>query len=72
VTAAALLGLVRLAEFAFLPPLCLAVALVTAAAHREGMREILRHALRAWAVTLGGIIVFLFAVSFFEEWILPA
>jgi hypothetical protein len=71
VTAVALLGLVRLVEFAFLPPLCLAVALVTAAAHRDDMRDILRHALRAWAVTLGGIIVFLFSVSFVVEWVLP-
>lgn len=70
-TAAALLGLVRLSEFAFLPPLCLAVALVTAAAHRENMREILRHAARAWVVTLGGIVVFWFAVSWLVEWIRP-
>lgn len=70
-TAAAALGLVHFAEFAFLPPLCLAVAVVTAAAHREDMREILRHAARAWLVTLGGILLFLVAVSFFVEWILP-
>lgn len=69
--AAELLGLVRIGEFAFLPPLCLAVALVTSAAHREDMREILRHALRAWMVTLGGIVVFMLGVSHFVEWILP-
>lgn len=61
----------QLGEFAFLPPLCLAVALVTAAAHRDDMREILRHALRAWIVTLGGILVFMTVVSYFVEWILP-
>ncbi len=70
-TAAAFLGLLPPSEFAFLPPLCLAVALVTAAAHREDMREILRHAARAWVVTLGGIVVFLLAVSWFVTRILP-
>jgi hypothetical protein len=71
VTHAALLALVRLADFAFLPPLCFAIALVTSAAHREDMREILRHALRAWLVTLGGIVIFALAVSYLEEWSLP-
>ena len=69
--AAELLCLVRLAEYAFLPPLCLAVALVTSAAHREDMREILRHAVRAWIVTFGGIVFFMLVVSYFVEWILP-
>lgn len=68
---AELLGLVQLGEYAFLPPLCLAVALVTSAAHREDMREILRHAVRAWIVTLGGIILFMLVVSHFVEWKLP-
>jgi hypothetical protein len=71
VTATVLLGLVQLAEFAYLPPLCLAIALVTSAAHREDIREILRHAVRAWIVTCGGILVFLLCVSYFVEWILP-
>ena len=69
--AAELLGLVHLVEYAFLPPLCLAVALVTSAAHREDMREILRHALRAWIVTFGGIVLFMLAVSYFVLWIKP-
>ena len=43
----ALLALVKLSEFLFLPPICLAIALVTSAAHREDMRDILRHAVRA-------------------------
>jgi hypothetical protein len=66
-----MLALVRLADFVLLPPLCLAIALVTSAAHREDTREILRHALRAWVVTLGGIVLFGLAVSYFEEWSLP-
>jgi hypothetical protein len=71
VTTSGLLALVQLGEFALLPPLCLAIALVTAAAHREDMRAILRHALRAWLVTLGGILLFMLAVSVFVGWILP-
>lgn len=70
-TSAALLSLVHLGEYAFLPPLCLAVALVTAAAHREDMRVILRHALRAWIMTLGGIALFTVVVSILVKWILP-
>lgn len=69
--AAEMLGLVPLVEYAFLPPLCLAVALVTSAAHREDMREILRHAVRAWIVTFGGIILFMLVVSHFFGWKLP-
>ena len=68
--AAEMLGLVPLVEYAF-PPLCLAVALVTSAAHREDMREILRHAVRAWIVTFGGIILFMLVVSHFFGWKLP-
>ena len=65
------LALVYLGEFALLPPLCLAIALVTAAAHREDLRSILRHAFRAWLVTLGGILVFMVTVSILVGWILP-
>jgi len=70
----ALLGLVALvqaSEFALLPPICLAIALVTSAAHREDMREILRHALRSWIVLVFGILVFMVALSYFFEWVLP-
>ncbi|HEX5138145.1 MAG TPA: hypothetical protein VFY93_14310 [Planctomycetota bacterium] len=70
-TISTLLALVHAGEFALLPPLCLAIALVTSAAHREDMRGILRHALRAWLVTLGGIILFMIAVSVLVGWILP-
>jgi hypothetical protein len=67
----ALFALVHGVEFAFLPPLCLAVALVTSAAHREDMREILRHAARAWIVTVGGIAAFLVAMTVLVELIQP-
>jgi len=67
----ALLGLVKLAEFLFLPPICLAIALVTSAAHREDMRDILRHAVRAWIVLIVGILLFMVLISFFFEWVLP-
>jgi hypothetical protein len=66
-----LLAVVTLAEYALLPPLCVAVALVTAAAHREDPRKILRHALRSWLVTLGGILLFAVAVSVLVRWLLP-
>lgn len=66
-----LLGLVLPIEYAFLPPLCLAIALVTSAAHREDMRAILRHAMRAWLVTFGGIVGFAVIVSIFVSWLLP-
>lgn len=59
------------ADFLFLPPICAAIALVTSAAHREEMRDILRHAIRSWIVLVGGILVFMIAVSCFFEWVLP-
>jgi len=65
------LALVPLVEYAFLPPLCLAIALVTSAAHREDMRAILRHALRSWLVTVAGIIAFMIVVTVVVGWILP-
>jgi hypothetical protein len=67
----ALLALVRLSEFLFLPPVCFAIALVTAAAHREDMGDILRHAVRAWIILIVGILIFMVLVSFFFEWVLP-
>ena len=70
-TLGALLGLVKLSEFLFLPPICLAIALVTSAAHREDLRVILRHAVRAWIILIVGILVFMVLVSFFFEWVLP-
>ncbi|MHC4577897.1 MAG: hypothetical protein ACYTED_10870 [Planctomycetota bacterium] len=70
-SAVTLLGLVKLYEFLFLPPVCLAIALVTSAAHREDMRTILRHALRAWIILMVGIVAFMVVISLFFEWVLP-
>ena len=70
-TLGALLGLVKLSEFLFLPPICFAIALVTSAAHREDMRDILRHAVRAWIILIVGILLFMVLISFFFEWVLP-
>jgi len=66
-----LLGLLTTGDFLFLPPICLAIALVTSAAHREDMGRILHHALRSWLVLMGGILLFMVAVSYLFEWILP-
>jgi hypothetical protein len=71
VIASTLLALVHAGEFALLPPLCLAIALVTSAAHREDLRVILRHAMRSWIVTLGGILIFMVAVSIVVGWTNP-
>ena len=67
----AIVALVKFAEFLFLPPICLAIALVTSASHRENMREIVRHALQAWIVLTGGIVAFMVVISYFFEWVLP-
>ncbi len=61
-----------LLDFAFLPPICLAIALVTASAHRNEVRVIARHAVRSWFVLMFGIVLFGFALSFLMEWILPS
>lgn len=65
------LGLVTPVEYLFLPPILLAIALVTSAAHREDMGAILRHAMRSWLVMLGGILLFVVAVSYVFEAVLP-
>jgi hypothetical protein len=67
----ALLALVQLAEYVFLPPICLAIAIVSSAAHRDDVRAILRHAMRSWVILMGGIFLFMVCVSFFFEWVLP-
>ena len=66
-----MVALVTLTEFLFLPPICLAIALVTSASHRESIREIVSHALRAWVVLTGGIVAFMLVISYFFEWVLP-
>ena len=65
-------ALVQLSEYVFLPPICLAIAIVSSAAHRDDVREILRHALRSWVILMGGILLFMVCVSFFFEWVLPS
>ena len=66
-----LLGLVQAQEFLFLPPICLAIALVTAAARREDMRTILKQAFRSWVILTLGILAFMLLTTYLFEWILP-
>ena len=66
-----MIALLTLAEFFWLPPICFSIAVVTAAAHRDDLREIFRHGVRAWLVLMIGIFVFANGISFFFEWILP-
>lgn len=67
-----MIALLTWAEFfLWLPPICLAIALVTSAAHREDIREILRHGMRSWFILTVGIFVFANSISFLFEWILP-
>ena len=68
---ALLLAVVPVAEYAFLPPICFAIALVTSAAHREDLGDIWRHALRTWLVLMFGLAAFAFAITFLFEWLLP-
>jgi len=67
----AMLALVQWAEFLFLVPICLAIAIVTSAAHREDMRAILRHSMRAWVLLVVGNLVFIALVTHVFEWVLP-
>lgn len=66
-----MIALLVWSDFLWLPPICLSIALVTAASHREDMREIIRHGIRAWLILMVGIFVFANAISFFFEWALP-
>ncbi len=59
-------------EFAYLPPICLAIALVTSAARRDDMRGILKQAARSWLILTVGIVIFMLALSYGMEWLLPA
>jgi len=65
------IALLTWVDFMWLPPICLAIALVTSAAHREDIKEILRHAMKSWAILLVGILVFANSISFFFNWMLP-
>lgn len=66
-----MLAVLQWADFVFLPPICLAIALVTSAAHRENMRNILVHAVRSWVILIVGILAFAAGISYLFEWILP-
>ncbi|MHC4958777.1 MAG: hypothetical protein ACYTGN_10415 [Planctomycetota bacterium] len=67
-----LLALLTWGDFLWLPPICASIAVVTAAAHREQIRDILHHAARAWVVLMLGIFVFANVVSYLFEWLLPS
>ena len=58
-------------EFVWMLPLCVAIAIVSSAAHREVMRDILLHAVRSTVVLVGGLLVFMVAISYLFEWLLP-
>ena len=64
-------GTVPAIEFIWMVPLCVAIALVSSAAHREEMGDILRHAVRSTIMLLGGMLVFMVVISFLFEWLLP-
>ena len=66
-----ILALVQWSEFLFLVPICLAIAIVTSAAHREDMHAILRHAMRAWVLLVVGNLVFIGLITHIFEWVLP-
>ncbi len=66
-----LMGIVPAGEFVWLLPLCTAIAIVSSAAHREELRDILRHAAKSALLLIGGLLVFMVSVSFLFEWLLP-
>ena len=49
----------------------LATAIVSAASHRDDVGEILWHAARGAIVLVVGLLVFMVAISFVFEWLLP-
>ncbi|MEM8884796.1 MAG: hypothetical protein AAGD14_12055 [Planctomycetota bacterium] len=66
-----LLGTVAPIDFLFLFPLCVAIAIVSSAAHRESVPEILRHAVRSSVMLIVGLLAFMVGISYFAQWILP-
>ena len=58
-------------EFLWMVPLCIAIAIVSSAAHREQIGDILRHAVRSTAMLIGGLLAFMVAISYVFEWLLP-
>ncbi len=65
-------ALLTFGEFLFMPPICLAIALVTSAAHREDMTTYLPRAMRSWVVLMAGILVFMIVQSYLFELLLPS
>jgi hypothetical protein len=68
--ASTLLATVPADEFVWLLPLCVAIALVSSAAHRENMGQILGHAAKSAVLILGGLLGFMVCVSYVVEWLL--
>ena len=66
-----MLAVLEWADFVFLPPVCLAIALVTSAAHRDDIKEIVTHGVKSWLLLMGGIMAFALGISYFFEWMLP-
>ena len=66
-----IVAVVPSADFIWLVPLCVAIAVVSSAAHREEMGEILRHAVKSTALLFGGLLAFMVTVSYLFEWLLP-
>lgn len=64
-------GTVPRIEFVWMVPLCAAIAIVSSAAHREDTGEILRHAARSTFMLIAGLLVFMVAISYLFEWLLP-
>jgi hypothetical protein len=64
-------GTVPPIEFVWMVPLCAAIGIVSSAAHRENVGEILRHAARSTVMLVSGLLVFMVAISFLFEWLLP-
>ncbi|MHC4939819.1 MAG: hypothetical protein ACYTHK_12685 [Planctomycetota bacterium] len=58
-------------EFLWMVPLCIAIAIVSSAAHREQIGDILRHAARSTVMLIGGLLAFMVAISYVFEWLLP-
>ena len=65
-----LLAAVPAEEFFWLVPLCIAIAIVSSAAHREDARAILRHSVKSTGMILGGLMAFMVGVSYIVEWLL--
>jgi len=64
-------GTVPPVEFLWMVPLCAAIGIVSSAAHREDIGEILRHSVRSTVVLIAGLLVFMVIISYLFEWLLP-